>query len=638
MNPKSSAAAMAAALSLASITSSGAETPSVIRSATFIGMPAPATDEEKTDIYTKATLRVRYAGGKQQDYPLVYHELMGTTDLIKGETVGGLHDHHNAPITDANGPLASDAPDGTSLLKVPGMVSPRPGKQNPLALVTQFEYKELPPAGQTGSFWSKLPATMGVSLLDQSKATGSLAVRRYTPIDFSAINGLWIPCAASLSPWNTHLSSEEYEPDAKVRGGGIQDSDSDDATDIASFSQYYFGDPARANPYHYGLVPEVRVKSDEASVVTVHHALGRIAREVAEVMPDNRTVYMGDDGKATGLFMFVADKAKKLSSGTLYAAKWHQDSSEGGGNATLGWIKLGSASDAEIKALVDGGIEFSDIFDAKNDDPGDPSYKPVWTYTGTEWLKLKPGLKKAAAFLETRRYAAYLGATTEFNKMEGVTHDPTAGAGYNARAYVVISRVEKLMADTVGDIQLAENQGGSVYELDLKGSRKDTAGHRIHSRYVATAVQYVPELYGGWLGRDGGGSEIKDADGNRCVQNKVCGSDNIKLAPSIRTLFVGEDTARRNNNYVWAFNLETRRLSRILSVPRAAEATGLQVVEDLNGHGYIMSNFQHPGEADQMVNPGDDTLLPLLKSKWNELQRAAIGYIGTETGALPALK
>ena len=30
-----------------------------------------------------------------------------------------------------------------------------------------------------------------------------------------------------------------------------------------------------------------------------------------------------------------------------------------------------------------------------------------------EYLKLKPGKEKAAAFLETRRYAAMLGATTE---------------------------------------------------------------------------------------------------------------------------------------------------------------------------------------------------------------------------------
>ena len=32
-------------------------------------------------------------------------------------------------------------------------------------------------------------------------------------------------------------------------------------------------------------------------------------------------------------------------------------------------------------------------------------------------------MEKAAAFLETRRYAAYKGATTEFSKWEGITFD-----------------------------------------------------------------------------------------------------------------------------------------------------------------------------------------------------------------------
>jgi secreted PhoX family phosphatase len=359
---------------------------------------------------------------------------------------------------------------------------------------------------------------------------------------------------------------------------------------------------------------------------------------LAEVMPDKKTLYMGDDGKATGLFMFIADKPKRLSAGTLYAGKWQQTGAADGGQASLSWIKLGSASDAEIKALVDGGIKFSDIFDVSLTDPGDPTYQQVVTYTGTEWLKLKPGKEKAAAFLETRRYAALLGATTEFTKMEGVTHDPVAGKGYNGRAYVVISRVEKTMSDTTGDVQLPENQGGAIYEMDLRGRRKDSAGNPIASRYVARTMKSVPELLGGWLGRDGASQEIKDVEGNRCVQDKLCGPDNIKFSTSTRTVFVGEDTARRNNNYVWAFNLDTRRLSRILSVPRAAEATGLQVVENLNGHAYVMSNFQHPGEADQMINPGDDVLLPLLKSKWKDLKRSAIGYIGTVEGALPPLK
>ena len=37
--------------------------------------------------------------------------------------------------------------------------------------------------------------------------------------------------------------------------------------------------------------------------------------------------------------------------------------------------------------------------------------------------QVKPGMEAAAAFLETRRYAGMLGATTEFEKEEGQTVD-----------------------------------------------------------------------------------------------------------------------------------------------------------------------------------------------------------------------
>jgi hypothetical protein len=90
-----------------------------------------------------------------------------------------------------------------------------------------------------------------------------------------------------------------------------------------------------------------------------------------------------------------------------------------GGSSNLSWVRLAHASDDEIKDMVDGGIKFGNIFNVSNADPGDATLKKIKTYTGTEWLRLKPWMEKAAAFLETRRYAALLGATTEFAKMEG---------------------------------------------------------------------------------------------------------------------------------------------------------------------------------------------------------------------------
>ncbi len=44
----------------------------------------------------------------------------------------------------------------------------------------------------------------------------SVQVKSIEPVDFSEWGGIWTPCAGSLTSWNTHLGSEEYEPDARL--------------------------------------------------------------------------------------------------------------------------------------------------------------------------------------------------------------------------------------------------------------------------------------------------------------------------------------------------------------------------------------------------------------------------------------
>jgi len=615
--------------------------------------------------------------GKTEDFDLVYHQLMGTTDSLNGKVIGGLYDVDGKPLNDKDGQMASDAADGTSLLDIPGMKALNPATARPLALVVNFEYKELPP-NSTGvlqsSHWSRLPAVIGVAKLDQDKKTGALVPVDYNTVDFSQVGGGWIHCGSTPSSWGTHVSSEEYEPDARVREIRVNDDTidtnaevnaikapgSDDATDIDSFSHYYFNDgtahvpdasfptdPTKgtlarstiANPYRYGLVPEVMVDRDGRTTVVKHYAPGRYAREMIEFASDDRTHIGGDDGKNTALFMFVANKAEDLSAGTLYAAKVTQTSADNGGSYDLLWIRLGHATNAEIEAMVDRGIKFSDIFDylpvgTTADTAG---YKMVTTYMGTEWLKLKPGMDKAAAFLESRRYAALMGATTEFSKMEYIAFNET-----DRKFYLTISRVEAGMADGTGDIHVARNDGGIILEMSTAKGQTDKSGAPIDSEFVGTRLESIPELVGGWgwLGLDSKGNAIKDAEGNQCSQDKPCGPDNLRYVDSIRTLFLGEDTSRRNNNYVWAYNIDTKKLSRILSVPMAAEATGLTVVPNQSGFAYITSNFQHPGE-DKIKNytGGDkEEVLGLLNTNWNQRTEAAIGYIGIEGGALPAMK
>ncbi|MCG6897416.1 MAG: DUF839 domain-containing protein [Thiocapsa sp.] len=621
-------ASLLAAPALSDCPAGGAST---LISVEFIGMAAPATSDEKADAYSRAVMRATCSDGTTTDYPLRYHQIFATSDRVGPNMVGGLFNSAGGALTDNDGQMASDAPDGTSLMRIDGLSVPG-AAGNSLAMVTQFEYRELPPndGSSTGPFWSKLPAAMGLTLLDQDQRSGLLTAKSYRSIDLSGVNGGWIHCGSTLSGWNTHVGSEEYEPDAKVHGGGARASDSDDRTDIASFSRYYFGDAGMANPYHYGLVPEVTVGADGKARVVKHSAPGRYAREMQIAAADGRTAIGGDDGKNTGLFMFVADTAADLTAGTLYAAKATQTSADDGGGFELQWIRLGHASDAEIKGLVDGGIKFSDIFDASNTDPGDSSYRRVVTYTGTEWLRLKPGMEKAAAFLETRRYAALMGATTEFSKMEYVAYNKA-----NRKFYIAISRVEAGMTDERGDIRVPRNDAGIVFEMTTEPARKDTSGTLIYSDFVGTHLTSIPELVGGWLGMDS-----RDAEGNSCSQDRICGPDNLVYVDSIRTLFIGEDTSRRNNNYVWAYNIDTGRLSRILSLPMAAEASGLMVAGDYHGRAYIMSNFQHPGEEDLKGYSGADKaeVLARINSKWGAKRRAAIGYLGTADGALPAFE
>ena len=117
--------------------------------------------------------------------------------------------------------------------------------------------------------------------LDQDQKTGKLSLVKYSNVDTSSAKGLWITCGSSLSPWNTHLSSEEYEPDAAFISENKR---------FKEFSKNLFGDESVANPYHYGHLPEVTVKPDGSGSIVKHYCMGRISHELVEVMPDNRTV------------------------------------------------------------------------------------------------------------------------------------------------------------------------------------------------------------------------------------------------------------------------------------------------------------------------------------------------------------
>ena len=652
--------------SLFALPSKAAEAKPYATAVKFNASSNPSTVAQRASIFTDATIDITYSDRTVKTaQALSFVELFRTGDILtqppaagNGKIIAAGYTRPDGvtPILDTDGKqMFSDCVDGQSLIKlanpsVPGVDG------NTLFLVTQFEYKSVNVAG--AAIYGTLPCPMTITTLEQNSQTGALSVKYQYQVPTISVHGLWITCGGSLSPWNTHLSSEEYEPDAwlvmlrKTKGSALTSSElttwkasqvtkaNDSLSRFFEFSRNTLDTASTpeanttANPYHYGHLPEVTVHPDGTGSIQKHYCLGRISRELVEVMPDNKTVLMGDDYTGGALFMFIANTAGDLSAGTLYGAKMTQTSADSGGTFTLRWVKLGSASSKEIKALADS-LSPKDILDVRFTDPSDSAYTKLaldgWGY---QWVKVQPAQAKAAAFLETHRYAAIAGVTMELTKLEGV-----AVNAKDKLAYFAMSRIETTMlagpeqaATTrpdVDDIQLAALRPGAVYAARLNGGQSDSDGQAISSAWVPTDF-YVPK---GLLGEN----MATDADGNNANILKISQPDNVKFSETMRTLFVGEDGSGHLNNYVWAYNVDTQQLSKLLSTPAGAECTGLQAVDNINGFAYLMSGFQHAGDLSYNATTGTGSLngktvpadlMSAISSNWGGIkQKSAVGYV-----------
>ncbi|MFA6314578.1 MAG: alkaline phosphatase PhoX [Sterolibacterium sp.] len=610
--------------SLTNVTQHLLAAPAEVKSVEFTPTDvAGLTVAQRAVTYTTSKVKVTYSDNSTKEFPLSYVNLFNNTDTNKtadGTAAAAIRDKNGVILKDVNGkPFVAQTPDANSLMNIGGTPY----------LVTHFEYENNDSAGN--NWYGKLPMTMTVSKLNQSTADGKFTVASIKQVDFSGVNGLWIPCAGARSPWNTHLGSEEYEPDARceITGTLASCAGMEYTQRMAAFRTLY-GIPT-ASPYQYGLVPEVTVAADGASSVKKWHTAGRISREKLQFFGDSRTAIQGDDGTYTSLTLFVADKTGDLSAGSLYAARWNQVSTVGtdGGRATLTWIKLGQGKHDDIKKAVDAGVKFTDLFDVDTSGTTPAGYKRIKAgheVAMVEDLKLKTGtfgttgvsIATLAAFLETRRYAAYLGATTEFEKFEGVAFNAKDGKAYAAMARMS-NGMEDKSADAANDIRLKKNSSGAVYELTLKPSQVDSSGNAIDSEFVPVVMEALV------VGED----MATDAEGNKSKLDKIASPDNLWYSERMRVLFIGEDSSNHVNNYLWAYHLDSKKLVRILSLPMGAESTGLQVVDNMNGYAYIMANYQHAGDKNSTAQATYDSIIGGINP-----DKAEVGYLA----GVPAMR
>ncbi|MCK7480143.1 MAG: hypothetical protein M0C28_24860 [Candidatus Moduliflexus flocculans] len=193
MNMRLLTVAVLSALGLAGCGNNDDDPVSVVRSVEFTETPAPATTDELARTYSKSVVRVIYQDGQVKEAPLTYNKLFGVKDPVaevngNKHPAGQLYNYRMEPLLDPLGnPVVAETPDANSLLKI----------DNKLFLVTHYEYDWLLSDGSiawtTPGWYTRSPMSMTVSEITQA-SDGKLTATQVRPIDFSSVNGIWIPC------------------------------------------------------------------------------------------------------------------------------------------------------------------------------------------------------------------------------------------------------------------------------------------------------------------------------------------------------------------------------------------------------------------------------------------------------------
>ena len=410
-----------------------------------------------------------------------------------------------------------------------GIYSAHDGQQ--ILLSQKPDYNAFIPTNSDGTTgylytaWEDRPAGISQVELEWNPSSSEWDVLSKQMLNLSDINGAWVLCFGSVSPWSTPLFSEELY--------------FDDTEDWNNDGYRYHSDQLRLeqylghypNPYDYGYIIEMEQATSTTPELVRHLTMGRFSHENALVMPDNKTVYLTDDGYETVFFKFEADTAGDLSEGTLYSAKVTQDSTYNSASTgfDVEWLELGSSSNDEIQGWIDDydGITTADYIQGENSYITDEEINN-WAedYLNQDLNNdgtIGYALDDRVAFLETRKAAAAIGATDEWNKMEGVGFNQNAGDNL----YLAMSSIDNAMTDGQGDIDVSDNLCGIVYQMTMNELWNV---NRIH-----------PAIIGG---------PYISSNQYQCDTNNLSGPDNLVVLDD-GSVLVGEDTRRHESNMVW---------------------------------------------------------------------------------------
>ena len=383
--------------------------------------------------------------------------------------------------------------------------------------------------------WEDRPAGLSQLHIKWNQDLGSWDLLGGQMVNMSHAEGAWALCFGTVSPWGTPFASEElYFDETKYWNSPYSYSWYHDPENIDQLEQQIGHFP---NAYDYGYIIEITDEDTPDPQLVKHFTMGRFSHENAQVMGDNRTVYLSDDGRDVVLFKFIMDEENDLSSGELFAARVTQDGTtnieETGFDVE--WISMGHANNSIISSWID---EYDHI--TRDDFRGDGNsyitdeeiHQWAESHLNTDLdgdgsISTNPFPDDRVAFLESRKAAAALQATDEWNKMEGlVAHVDVPGI-----AYMAIADASKGMSDTSGDIQLSENKCGIVYALIF--------GEDFNVTRIEPAIAGGPY--------DAGESAYA------CSEDNIANPDNILLLNDGR-LIIGEDSNYHEQNMGWIWD------------------------------------------------------------------------------------
>ena len=173
----------------------------------FSQVSAPYTNFEKHQVRSSSSMN---DNGVMKN--VIWKTLIRSNQTYNGVTFGALKTKTGGPVFQINNgkispplPATSKSTNLIDISKTSGLdfssFIPEGPNSNYYRVVSHMEDG----LGQMNSFRTLFnPSTCSFGSISDMKV-----------IDFSSVGGTWIPCAGSISPWATHLGSEEYEPDAK---------------------------------------------------------------------------------------------------------------------------------------------------------------------------------------------------------------------------------------------------------------------------------------------------------------------------------------------------------------------------------------------------------------------------------------